>query len=1107
MKNVFLVFSLLLISLCLIAEDFQQPAYQAKEIPCRASRSINSTRETPEVDFVTAPVDLFETYYDYMPGSYNCNPIILQPETTSTGMPAGGLYVAFHATQSASATAQRRVYFAYINDEGNLQTISTITDNNVREGYSGIDVDPGTGDPIAAWHNVVETDNTYDCSMSYDIYHIIGGPGAWATSFIAIDNPEDSQPYTGHDDDEFIWPKVKIGPSPIEGKRRVYIYGDNYTSNSSGVANYNMLVGNADFDGNDLLAQTPLDFEYFTFPDLDYLHYNDVARAIKDIAVSDDGQIAFVGWYGKTFFVEYSDDFGETFTYMEKETSYDLLNPQNEDGTYYFENESTGEPEYIFAYPSSDGGHFNAFFSGDNSRIVAMSAFGINSYSNFDEGIYMPAMFYPKIYNYTISNGQLDVDVIDLYIEGADPNDDQPMIPWDLDEDGIVDTFTEDGNVGLISSVPSFFYNGDAQDAFFHESNFKLSVNGNWMVAVWQDAENVYHNYYEEPGYEDWADSPEIAIATSTDGGVHWSQPAFINAKVGDANYHSELNGMIPEYVYPADKLEIIDDTHAKLHLFFLDDHSYGSYTQGHGSNIGGMLQYAAVSVEMSGASPADDTIYDIQYTTNAGDGTYPSPMTDQEVTVQGIVTGAGYAGEKFFICDLPEYGTGAWHGIYVYNTDPEQAPEIGDLVEVTGTVSEYYGVTEIGFATVNILSSGLAVPGPTLVSTLDLVAPDFAEQYEGCFVAVSNVEVTEAQNEYGEWYIDDGTGECQVDDGFFYLDEIDPPIVITEGDTFGMIKGILDYSYDLYGLNPRIPSDICESVEAFYGDIDDNNIVQVFDASSTLMYAVGLDPIPDIDPRPWESLRITAADVDGNLAIQAYDASLILQYAVGLIDHFPVENKEAYIAKSSDVSIQTENGYLLFTAGEDLLGFELSIDTGNGISFGQPEFLADEIISTTNLDNGVYSLAICSANAISDNNPFMRIPFDVNSYNATDLLLHLTINTEEKDVLIDLSNLGEDSPELVTFDHVSNNYPNPFNPETSIQLAVKENNTSVSMKIYNVKGQLIKTLLSGHLNSGYHDVIWNGKDNNDKFVSSGVYFYKIEIGKNQFMNRMILMK
>ena len=74
------------------------------------------------------------------------------------------------------------------------------------------------------------------------------------------------------------------------------------------------------------------------------------------------------------------------------------------------------------------------------------------------------------------------------------------------------------------------------------------------------------------------------------------------------------------------------------------------------------------------------------------------------------------------------------------------------------------------------------------------------------------------------------------------------------------------------------------------YGDVDGNGDVESYDASISLQYSVGMDPIPQIDPLPWELLRILAADVDGNGSVESYDASLILQYFVGLIDVFPVE-------------------------------------------------------------------------------------------------------------------------------------------------------------------------------------------------------------------------
>ncbi len=85
-------------------------------------------------------------------------------------------------------------------------------------------------------------------------------------------------------------------------------------------------------------------------------------------------------------------------------------------------------------------------------------------------------------------------------------------------------------------------------------------------------------------------------------------------------------------------------------------------------------------------------------------------------------------------------------------------------------------------------------------------------------------------------------------------------------------------------------------------------------------------------------------------------------------------------------------------------------------------------------------------------------------------------------------------------------NYPNPFNPETNIRFSLKEA-TPVAIEIYNVKGQLVKTLFNGVKDSGNHALVWNGTDNHGRAVSSGVYYYKMNAGKYSSTKKMIMMK
>jgi len=88
----------------------------------------------------------------------------------------------------------------------------------------------------------------------------------------------------------------------------------------------------------------------------------------------------------------------------------------------------------------------------------------------------------------------------------------------------------------------------------------------------------------------------------------------------------------------------------------------------------------------------------------------------------------------------------------------------------------------------------------------------------------------------------------------------------------------------------------------------------------------------------------------------------------------------------------------------------------------------------------------------------------------------------------------------------ITQNYPNPFNPETTIRFGLTKG-INVKIKIYNVKGQLVKQLVNADYEPGYHKVVWTGKDNNSKKVASGIYFYRLEAGGKCYTHKMLLLK
>ena len=86
-------------------------------------------------------------------------------------------------------------------------------------------------------------------------------------------------------------------------------------------------------------------------------------------------------------------------------------------------------------------------------------------------------------------------------------------------------------------------------------------------------------------------------------------------------------------------------------------------------------------------------------------------------------------------------------------------------------------------------------------------------------------------------------------------------------------------------------------------------------------------------------------------------------------------------------------------------------------------------------------------------------------------------------------------------------NYPNPFNPNTTIQYTIPINR-KVSIKVYNITGQLVRTLIDNEMaNAGTHKVVWNGKNNFGRTVSTGIYLYSLEWAGMKKVKRMTLVK
>ncbi len=201
----------------------------------------------------------------------------------------------------------------------------------------------------------------------------------------------------------------------------------------------------------------------------------------------------------------------------------------------------------------------------------------------------------------------------------------------------------------------------------------------------------------------------------------------------------------------------------------------------------------ASVNFTINLSGPSLTNIYDIQYTSNSNGN---SPLNNQNVWIRGVISAnfnGSPHGEGYYV----QQGGGAWNSIYVL--DLVNSPQVGDSVEIAGTVVEEYNLTAIknvsSFTIVGV--EGIVAPAVEVTT-----AQAATEPYESCLVKVTNAECTIVHNAFGEWYVNDGTGALLVkENGVSSIHEV-------LGYRYN-ITGVMYFSYSQFSLNYRNDNDI----------------------------------------------------------------------------------------------------------------------------------------------------------------------------------------------------------------------------------------------------------------------------------------------------------
>lgn len=236
----------------------------------------------------------------------------------------------------------------------------------------------------------------------------------------------------------------------------------------------------------------------------------------------------------------------------------------------------------------------------------------------------------------------------------------------------------------------------------------------------------------------------------------------------------------------------------------------------------------------------------------------------------------------------------------------------------------------------------------------------------------------------------------------------------------------------------------------------------------------------------------------EGDYYILAYEYSSVPTYYPGVIDF---QDAVAVDALGNVIDIDFElimpetngiyqaNGYVLNNNNEPVANANVVILDENETVLGYAVTNNDGYYLVNGLPSGNLTGIATKVLYESDEEPV-----NMTTTGSADFVINpqTTTDVPEDDI----------TPATITL----SNYPNPFNPETTISFGLTEAGYT-TLSIYNIAGQKIATLVQDELSAGTHNITWNGTTSNGANVASGMYFYRLQSGDYTMTNKMVLMK
>ncbi|MBC8231511.1 T9SS type A sorting domain-containing protein [bacterium] len=454
----------------------------------------------------------------------------------------------------------------------------------------------------------------------------------------------------------------------------------------------------------------------------------------------------------------------------------------------------------------------------------------------------------------------------------------------------------------------------------------------------------------------------------------------------------------------------------------------------------------------------------------------------------------------------------GTVHGVdFVVSDAPLSTGALVSIQSVSGTKGETVNVPVIVESTTNILSLDLVLKfdenilTPNLAETTDLTTDWYIDS--------CGWQIDSCTTEPGTFQISIVNHSQAIEDGAmitipFTVNLDAPPDCITTRITIEQV--LLNEGH----VPVTIFSDGIFSVTGRLGDVSLNGTITGYDAALVLQHTVQIFTLTDCQQH--------AADVNESGEITAYDAAMILQYVVGRIPSLPASFQSPAIPDITENDARIVLPYVDFGQNQPAVvpieiqqkthlvsSIELTLSYGNlkPIKVEKTDLTKGYALAY-NIQNNQIKIALAGSEPLEQNGAFVQVEFEPSSQQVASQLRisHIRLNRNLLPSVIANSNI-----QIPQRTALLQNFPNPFNPETWIPYELAKE-AEVVIQIYNIKGELVRTLSIGHNPAGSYlsrekSVFWNGKNQSGETVANGLYFYTLKAGEFQAARKMILVK